>query len=520
MQEPTCIMNMIPMLYSLLTIPHVATFGNVQMLLAENLVKWSAADKVCTEMFNGSHLATEILEGAPDYNLIAMKNFQSVWLNSKVFNLGCRGELCFLVIIRQRRLNSYDFKHLCVNDGALFVGKNCEPQSITNITLPVILVKIFHKMPGFAFGKEFVIKNVINVSADYKCKMARKHGHEFREMFTSCDEFHLPLCEHYLKSSPLVTTIEYREESLRIYQSIFLQHPDPKEYHERKEIIWTSLSIVAGVASLFLCAGLFIYCKRKKQIISSIYDTVFMRPRGRNPYILRVPNGPTTPITEPANVLVPPLAPAAGTQQVDSVQTLASSSSFATASTSSPYVDVRYFRNCSYETQASVATSRAPRTEIQPNTPSMSGRLYCSSCRRHRRRRDFQRTSSNCTSCSSQYSVYTGYSAIADRNPSLETTDTNNRGPQRLSKDNNDSHSVSSHRSHRSRRSHWSVLSTFSRKKSQMDRMTTEQQQASGLALQDNVKMSNPNIKKDNRVDRVSSAGLRLVKKMFSIDLK
>lgn len=25
------------------------------------------------------------------------------------------GELCFLVIIRQRRLNSYDFKHLCVN---------------------------------------------------------------------------------------------------------------------------------------------------------------------------------------------------------------------------------------------------------------------------------------------------------------------------------------------------------------------------------------------------------------------
>ena len=229
-----------------------------------------------------------------------------------------------------------------------------------------------------------------------------------------------------------------------------------------------------------------------------------MRPRGRNPYTLRVPNGPTTPITEPANVLVPPVAPAAGTQQppprVDGVQTLASSSSFATASTSSSYVDdVRYFRYCSYETQASVASSRAPRTEIQPNTPSMFGRLYCSSCKRHRRRRDFQRTSSNCTSCSSQYSAYTGYSAIADRNPSLETTDTNNRGPQRPSKDNSDSHSVSSHRSHRSRRSHWSVLSTFSRKKSQTDRMTTEQQQASGLAIQDNVKMSNPNIKKDNR---------------------
>ena len=246
--------------------------------------------------------------------------------------------------------------------------------------------------------------------------------------------------------------------------------------------------------------------------LNSIYDTVFMRPRGRNPYTLRVPNGPTTPITEPANALVPPLAPAARQEQppprviqqppprVDSVQTLASSSSFGTASTSSSYVDdVRYYRNFSYETQASVATSRAPRTEIQPNTPSMSGRLYCSSCRRHRRRRDFQRTSSNCTSCSSQYSAYTGYSAIANRNPSLETTDTNNRGSQRPSKDNNDSHSVSSHRSNRSRRSHWSVLSTFSRKKSQTDRVTTEQQQASGLAIQDNVKMSNPNIKKDNR---------------------
>lgn len=35
------------------------------------------------------------------------------------FTLWCSvsfpGELCFLVIIRQRRLNSYDFKHLCVN---------------------------------------------------------------------------------------------------------------------------------------------------------------------------------------------------------------------------------------------------------------------------------------------------------------------------------------------------------------------------------------------------------------------
>ena len=88
-----------------------------------------------------------------------------------------------------------------------------------------------------------------------------------------------------------------------------------------------------------------------------------------------------------------------GLPRVDSVQTLASLYSFATANASSSYVDnVRYYRNCSYEMQAGVATSRASRIEIQPST-SMSGRLYCTSCRRHRRRRDFRGTSSNCTSC-------------------------------------------------------------------------------------------------------------------------
>ena len=80
-----------------------------------------------------------------------------------------------------------------------------------------------------------------------------------------------------------------------------------------------------------------------------------------------------------------------GLPRVDSVQTLASLYSFATASASSSYVDdVRYYRNCSYETQAGVATSRASRIEIQLSTPSMSGRLYCTSCRRHRRRRRHQ----------------------------------------------------------------------------------------------------------------------------------
>ena len=81
--------------YDLLT----ATFGNVQVLLAENLMKWSDTDKACTDMFNGSHLATEILEGAPDYNLIAMENFQSVWLDSKAFNLGCRGKKSLFSIL-------------------------------------------------------------------------------------------------------------------------------------------------------------------------------------------------------------------------------------------------------------------------------------------------------------------------------------------------------------------------------------------------------------------------------------
>ena len=246
--------------------------------------------------------------------------------------------------------------------------------------------------------------------------------------------------------------------------------------------------------------------------LNSIYDTVFMRPRGRNPYTLRVPNGPTTPITEPANVLIPPLAPAARQEQppprviqqppprVDSVQTLASSSSFGTASTSSSYVDdVRYYRNFSYETQASVATSQVPRIEIQPSTPSMSGRLYCSSCRRHRRKRDFQRTSSNCTSCSSQYSSYTQPARpAAQRNLSQDTNDTNSLRSQRSSRDTNDSRSGRSHRSHRSGRSHRGVLSKISRHKSQADHLSVEQTAptVSPAASHDDVRISNPVLRK------------------------
>lgn len=31
---------------------------------------------------------------------------------------------------------------------------------------------------------------------DFMCEMARKRGHEFRKMFTRCNEFHNALCEH------------------------------------------------------------------------------------------------------------------------------------------------------------------------------------------------------------------------------------------------------------------------------------------------------------------------------------
>ena len=211
-----------------------------------------------------------------------------------------------------------------------------------------------------------------------------------------------------------------------------------------------------------------------------------------------------TPITEPASVLIPPVSPAARPEQqppsVDSVQTLDSSSSFATAIASSSYVDdVRYYRNCSYETQASVATLLGL-PDWNPTKQAFNvwkTVLYVLQTTQTK-----ARFSKNVIKLHELFiSIFSIHWIFCNcgQKPSLETTDTNDREPQRPSKDNSDSHSVSSHRSHRSRRSHWSVLSTFSRKKSQMDRMTNEQQQASGLALKENVKMSNPNIKKDYR---------------------
>lgn len=235
--------------------------------------------------------------------------------------------------------------------------------------------------------------------------------------------------------------------------------------------------------------------------LSSVYDTIFMRPRGRNPYTLRVPNDPTSPISERPNLLPPradlpsappvrhqfirapavrhqPLQQAPPMARVDSMQTLASSSSFGSGGTSSSYVDdVRYYRNFSYETQPSVAPSQAPRIDIQPSTPSASERSYCSSCRRNRRKRDFLRTSSNCTSCVSQSSLYTQVARPAQRNLSQDTNDTNSLRSQRTSRDTNDTNSIKkSHRSHRSGRNHSrGVSSKISRLKSQADYLNTEQ---------------------------------------------
>ena len=42
------------------------------------------------------------------------------------------------------------------------------------------------------------------------------------------------------------------------------------EYHGHKEVIWTSLTMVAVVVSLSLCAGLFIYFKRYPSQVNQI----------------------------------------------------------------------------------------------------------------------------------------------------------------------------------------------------------------------------------------------------------
>uniref|UniRef100_A0A8W8KBA5 Uncharacterized protein n=1 Tax=Magallana gigas TaxID=29159 RepID=A0A8W8KBA5_MAGGI len=504
------------MFFALFTSFHMESLCNVQILVTNNPMNWHAADEICTVEFKGSgyrHLAADISDESRDR--------------------------CSLIVIRHRRFLSYDFKYLCltVND-SVKIQEYCPKPSIVNITSPYMVERLRQNINRFKKGEEFIISNVsFSDYTDFKCEMARKRGHEFRKMFTRCNEFHRALCEHHTTDSVMVTTIEYREDT-REYTSVFVPHPaNPGGMYPIKDsnesdteplgvtgIVMICLSAALVVMSLSFCTGLFIYCRRKKMTLSSVYDTIFMRPRGRNPYTLRVPNDPTSPISERPNLLPPPAdlpsappvrhqfirAPAVRHQplqqappmaRVDSMQTLASSSSF-----------------------VPVGRPLPPRIEIQPSTPSASERSYCSSCRRNRRKRDFLRTSSNCTSCVSQSSLYTQVARPAQRNLSQDTNDTNSLRSQRTSRDTNDTNSIKSHRSHRSGRNHSrGVSSKISRLKSQADYLNTEQiaTPRSSAGSQHDVTDPNPVTRRHKLVDRLgSSSGFRLVKRMFSIDLK
>lgn len=541
------------------------SLGNMQILVTKTPITWRIADGICTEEYKGTgyrHLAADISDGSRDYNLVAVTNYDSVWLDSKAYDLGCKGDICSLIVIRHRRSLSHTFNHLCLTDnGSVAIQETCSKSNMVNITSPYMIGRLKTQFNRFARSEEFIISHVnLKGYVDSKCEMARKQGYEFRKMFTRCNEFHRALCEHYTVDSTMVTTIEYREDA-KEYKSVFVPHPAgsggmyPMQDSNDSDseslgvtgIVLICLSATVAVMSLSFCSGLFIYCRRKKMTLSSVYDTIFMRPRGRNPYTLRVPNDPTSPISEP-NLLPPPadlpsappvrhqyirappvrhyhqpLQQAPPMARVDSMQTLASSSSFGSNTTSSYIDDVRYYRNFSYETQPSVAPSQAPRIEIQPSTPSASERHFCSSCRRNRRKRDFLRTSSNCTSCASQNSLYTQAARPAQRNLSQDTNDTNSLRSQGTSRDNNDTNSVKSHRSHRSGRSHRGVLSKISRHKSQADYLNTEKiaTPRSSAGSQHDVTEPNPIIRRHKLVDRLgSSSGFRLVKRMFSIDLK
>lgn len=551
-------------IWVLFTCFHLGSLSNMQILVTKNPMTWETADDVCPVEFKGSgyrHLAADIIEGP--FNLLTVNNYESVWLDSKAYDLGCRGDICSFIVIRHRRKIDFDFKHLCLTENdSVVIQKYCPESSIVNITSPYMVERLRIGLTRFAAGEEFIISNGnLSDSSDFKCEMARKRGNEFRKMFTRCNEFHSALCEHYTTDSVMVTTIEYKEDN-REYTSVFVPHPaNPGGMYPMKDsnesdteplgvtgIVMICLSAALLVMALSFCIGLFIFCRRKKMTLSSVYDTIFMRPRGRNPYTLRVPNDPTSPISERPNLLPPradlpsappvrhqfirapavrhqPLQQAPPMARVDSMQTLASSSSFGSGGTSSSYVDdVRYYRNFSYETQPSVAPSQAPRIDIQPSTPSASERSYCSSCRRNRRKRDFLRTSSNCTSCVSQSSLYTQVARPAQRNLSQDTNDTNSLRSQRTSRDTNNTNSIKSHRSHRSGRNHSrGVSSKISRLKSQADYLNTEQiaTPRSSVGSQHDVTDPNPVTRRHKLVDRLgSSSGFRLVKRMFSIDLK
>ncbi|XP_048767201.2 uncharacterized protein LOC125674144 [Ostrea edulis] len=515
----------------------VASFESIQMLVTDHKMTWHTADEICTEEFQGAgyrHLAADIPTKSQDYNLRRIEEFESVWLDALIYDLGCRGEVCSRVIERHRRFLTHDFHHFCQNGtDKISIRKHCRTDRISNITSPYMIGQL-RDIPRFAEGEEFIVNEIaLKKSTYFQCEMARKlNGGKFRRMFVRCNEFHKALCEHYTRDSKMVTTIQYKEEE-KGYRTVFVSNSNyPRDMYSKDEendsaglqkIIWTSLSVAVAVMSLLLCVGCFVYCKRKNIHMNSVYDTIFMRPRGRNAYTLRVPNDPSSPLSEQTSHPIPSAPPIvrnpAAPPRVDSVQTLASTSSIASGSTSSSYVqDVRYYRNFSYETQPSVAPSQAPRIEIQPSTPSTSGRQYCSSCRRHRKRRDFHRTSSNCTSCFSQYTQPT--SRLAHRNISLDTNDTNSLRSQRSSKD---TISSRSHTSHHFRRNNRNGLSSKSNSKSEMDYSGAGQIESLAVPAesQQETRGSNPVLRKHRLVDRIeSSSGFKLVKRMFSVDLK
>lgn len=65
----------------------------MQILVTKNPMTWDTADEICPLEFKGSgyrHLAADIMEGP--YNLLTVKNYDSVWLDSKAYYLGCRGK--------------------------------------------------------------------------------------------------------------------------------------------------------------------------------------------------------------------------------------------------------------------------------------------------------------------------------------------------------------------------------------------------------------------------------------------
>ncbi|XP_061163052.1 uncharacterized protein LOC133172221 [Saccostrea echinata] len=534
----------------------VASCGNVQMLVTRHPMTWRIADTICTKEFMGTgyrHLAGDIPDTVVHYNLLSVKDHESLWLDGLIYDLGCRGDICPLVIERHREYNSHrHLLSLCQEANGVTVKPRHFCNSISNITSTYMISKLRREFQEFAKGREFIISKIaLEGSTETKCQMVRKAGNRFQKMQTRCNEFHKALCEHNTDDSDMVTTIQYGEEK-KASRTIFIPHPIDSESEPMKdekedsggsqEIVWTIVSVTVALLSLSLCIGGLIYCRRNKIKMSSVYDTVFRRPRGGNNYTLRVPNDPTSPISEPTNHPLPPAAPPmrnptaaapiirnpTAPPRVDSVQTLVSSTA-SSADTTSYVDDVRYYRNFSYETQPSVAPSQAPRIEIQPSTPTAStsgstpGRLYCSSCRRHKRRRDFLRTSSNCTSCSSMHSAYTQPSRLAERNISLDTNDTASVRSQRSSRDTNDTNSMRSNRSHRFRKiSHRGVSKKSSNKSGEADLHVgpTESPDIS-TQCQMEIRGSNPVLRKHKLVDRIqSSSGFQMVKRMFSIDLK